>query len=144
MIRADLWRLMGGFDEDFPHAVMEDVAFRERLRDSGERIKFVPAAVVDHPPRRVPSAEWRIRVHEAHLLYYYKYVGKSPSLASYLTEFASYSLRPIIRAGLSWDAAVALGSRVLEASFIVKNWSSWNRRFGELAKRPPILRAQRF
>jgi GT2 family glycosyltransferase len=139
MVRAAFWRSFGGFDEDFPYAMMEDVAYRERVKDAGHRIKFVPQAEVDHPPRRMPSARARIRVHESHFIYYYKYFGKRPSLPAYLLEFASYSLRPILRAPISADSAVALGSRLIETYYVLTRWRSWDDRFRRYAQDPPLL-----
>lgn len=44
---------IGGFDEDFPGAAMEDMDLHERLKEAGHTAKFVPAALVRHP--------WRVR-----------------------------------------------------------------------------------
>jgi GT2 family glycosyltransferase len=52
-IRRDLFDRLGGFDEAFIGASMEDVDLRERLRKQGVPIVFVPAARVWHG--------WRIR-----------------------------------------------------------------------------------
>lgn len=51
-IRRDLFITLGGFDDSFPLAAMEDVDLRERLRARGEVIHFVPAAGVGHAWRR--------------------------------------------------------------------------------------------
>jgi hypothetical protein len=56
-----IWRAgfekVGGFDERYPFAHMEDADLQFRLRKSGYMIHFVPAAEVDHPPR--PLHAWR-------------------------------------------------------------------------------------
>lgn len=52
-IRAEVFRRLGGFDERFPHAAMEDVELRQRLRRAGETIVFLPEAGVVHPLRRM-------------------------------------------------------------------------------------------
>ena len=57
-----LFEEMGGFDEGFPYPYfdLEDVDFRLRLDDRGEkRYPFVPAAAVDHPPRPVAPLHQR-------------------------------------------------------------------------------------
>jgi len=54
-IRRDLFDSMGGFDERFPYAAMEDVDFRLRLKQAGEKIHFVPGVSVCHPWRRWDS-----------------------------------------------------------------------------------------
>lgn len=50
-IRKSLFDKMTGFDERFPYACMEDVDFRVRLLQMGERFSFVAAASVCHPWR---------------------------------------------------------------------------------------------
>ncbi len=52
-IRRSVFVGMGGFDEKFPSAFMEDVDLRLRLRKAGEPTAFVPEAEVGHG--------WRLR-----------------------------------------------------------------------------------
>lgn len=51
-IRADFFRQLGGFREDFPYAMLEDVEFKERV-EAQTCIAFVPDAIVYHPWRRI-------------------------------------------------------------------------------------------
>lgn len=51
-IRRKTFEALGGFDEAYRFAAMEDVDLRERLRDAGIPIPFVPEASVCHPWRR--------------------------------------------------------------------------------------------
>ena len=55
-IERSLFEAMGGFDAGFPYPHLEDVDFRWRLDDAGERYLFVPEARVIHPPRPVGGA----------------------------------------------------------------------------------------
>lgn len=57
MIDAYLFRELGGFDEHFPTAAMEDVDLRWRINDRAIEILFVENAVVGHPWRCRKS--WR-------------------------------------------------------------------------------------
>ncbi len=50
-IERNLFESIGGFDERFQHAAMEDVDLRTRFRKLGFEAKFVPAATVCHPWR---------------------------------------------------------------------------------------------
>lgn len=69
-MRTSVFRKLGGFDERFPHAVMEDVELRCRLRRSAASLKFVPAASVVHPMRRLVGGWTSIqRMARAHGLY---------------------------------------------------------------------------
>lgn len=51
MISRELFITMGGFDENFPDAQMEDTDMLERIRMDQRHVRFVPFAVIDHPPR---------------------------------------------------------------------------------------------
>jgi GT2 family glycosyltransferase len=48
MLRRDVWRQLGGLDEDFYPIWFEDVDFCKRLRDHGYRIWYQPASVAKH------------------------------------------------------------------------------------------------
>lgn len=48
MIRRDVWRDLGGFDERFYPVWFEDVDLLKRLREAGYRVRYVPGAVAQH------------------------------------------------------------------------------------------------
>jgi GT2 family glycosyltransferase len=48
MIRRDVWRKLGGFDEGFHPLWFEDVDFCKRAADAGFTFRYVPAAVAKH------------------------------------------------------------------------------------------------
>ncbi|AGY59719.1 glycosyltransferase family 2 protein [Gloeobacter kilaueensis] len=52
-IARSLFEAVGGFDERFPYAAMEDSDLRLRLEQAGHRPLFVPEAAVCHPWRTV-------------------------------------------------------------------------------------------
>lgn len=56
-LRRDLLERVGGFDERFPFACMEDVDLRERLRAAGAEVVFSPQARVFHPWRSISERE---------------------------------------------------------------------------------------
>ena len=57
LLRRALFERIGGFDERFPFACMEDVDLRERLRAAGAAIVFAREARVRHPWRSVSERE---------------------------------------------------------------------------------------
>lgn len=57
LLQRGLFESLGGFDERFPFACMEDVDLRERLRDAGANIVFAREAQVLHPWRSVSERE---------------------------------------------------------------------------------------
>ena len=52
MIRRDLFKSIGEFDENFPHAAMEDMDLAYRLKLLNIDIKFLKSAFVIHPWRK--------------------------------------------------------------------------------------------
>ena len=72
LISRCLFLEMGGFDEHFPYAAMEDVDLRERIRDLSKSICFVPTAIVDHPARPRRSCKSRMFSRESEAFYFRK------------------------------------------------------------------------
>jgi GT2 family glycosyltransferase len=129
MVRRSFWQAFGGFDEDFPFPHLEDVAFRERLREATEEFVFVPGAVVDHPPRRVPTARTLALRHEAHFIYHYKYLGSKPSPSEFAALFVRVRLRQILGYPPSRDTALAVASMCWEAWHTLTRWREWDRKW---------------
>lgn len=57
LVRRQVFQHVGGFDEQFPYACMEDVDLRERLRAAHAQACFVPDAAVFHPWRSISERE---------------------------------------------------------------------------------------
>lgn len=68
-VAAELFRRMGGFDESFPFAAMEDMEFSHRFRKENVGAAFVPEAEVIHPWRRL-EVKAHARRHVASQLIY--------------------------------------------------------------------------
>jgi GT2 family glycosyltransferase len=68
-VARTLFHAMGGFDERFPYAAMEDVDFYRRLTLRGESIVFVPDAAVCHPWRPVNGWTGFKRHQESTMIY---------------------------------------------------------------------------
>jgi GT2 family glycosyltransferase len=62
LIQRDLFFSIGGFNERFPYAAMEDVELRTRLKNSNITFQFIEEAVVCHPWRERGGWE-RCRKH---------------------------------------------------------------------------------
>jgi glycosyltransferase involved in cell wall biosynthesis len=96
MVEAPLFRSCGGFDEGFPFPAMEDVDFRERLRDIDVTWDFVSGAVVDHPPRNVSLSQMLAQQES----YYYFSIAKrrlKPRLMARLLFTARLRSRAFLR-----------------------------------------------
>jgi GT2 family glycosyltransferase len=72
MVRRQTFGFVGGFDEQFPFACMEDVDLRERLKAAGARLDFVPDAVVYHPWRSISEREVTRQII-SHAIYAHKH-----------------------------------------------------------------------
>jgi GT2 family glycosyltransferase len=70
MIEKALFGSLGGFNEEFPHAAMEDVELADRVRRVSE-VVFVPTASVMHPWRRVsdPAVKYN-KAFDSHKIYF--------------------------------------------------------------------------
>ena len=122
LVRAELFDRLGGMDERFHPAWFEDVDFCHRLRDSGARIRFEPAATFVHrggvARDTLGAAAFSRTFHRNLLRYVRKHHGLGPELvvramlsAGMLPRAAAAALRgdsPSTRAALAtWrDAAL--------------------------------------
>lgn len=123
-MRRDAFEQIGGFDARFPIPHMEDVDFRNRIAAAGLTTIFVPDAVVDHPPRRLPWG-WRLaKMHRASVLYMILHPPVH-SLAWFLQNQFRARLSRIVRMPKSLDSLVALASIPFELAGIVWHWNSW-------------------
>ena len=68
-IQRDLYLALGGFNEQFPYAAMEDVEFYERILKSKAKSCFVEKALVLHPWRRLQGITPIIRHAMSEALY---------------------------------------------------------------------------
>lgn len=124
-VRADRFRAVGGFDEGFTVAHMEDQDLRERLRLHGVVLRWVPAAVVDHPPRRSPPGRRLGMLRAAEVRYLYKHGAPRPVRWKLLRGIAS--LRVGIIRSLPWstDSVRALAALAAELRVVVEHGAAW-------------------
>ncbi len=125
MIHAAAFRAMNGFDPSFPHPHMEDVDFRERLKQSNQRFVFIEAALIDHPPRRVAWGARRGAAQESEVMWFYKTGHSHFSGLRILKRTLGFRLRAIKNSPLSKDtllAVVSLGSELCYLSTQVRAW----------------------
>lgn len=77
-VRAEFFRRLGGFDEGFPYASMEDVEFARRARAAGAREKFVAGAEVCHPWRDLGGFDGMWKAEKKHLASVKYFLGRHP------------------------------------------------------------------
>lgn len=114
LVKAAKFRELGGFDENFPYPYLEDVEFRERLVAANGDFKFVPQAVVDHPPRRVPTG-WRCAVyHSSYVYFWYKTGHRGWCTPWLLWHIFRCRLNGLVRFPPSFDTILATISMIVE------------------------------
>ncbi len=124
-VRADRFRAVGGFDEGFTVAHMEDQDLRERLRLHGVTMRWVPAAVVDHPPRRSPPGRRLGMLRAAEVRYLYKHGAPRPVRWGLLRGVMSLRLGIIRSLPWSRDSLRALGSLAEELDVVLRYGADW-------------------
>lgn len=137
-VRADRFRALGGFDEGFTVAHMEDQDLRERLLAAGVGIRWVPEAVVDHPPRRQPSGRALGLLRAAEVRYLVKHGAPTPLRWRLLRGVAALRLGIIRSLPWSVDSLRACGSLLSELWTVHRHLAEWERaaRREFTAKRP--------
>ncbi len=127
MVQADLFRKMGGQDENFAF-YMEDIDFRECLRERGEVTQFVGMAAVDHPPRRQASGYKKGQAYEARVQHWYK----KPQAQSLFVSFLHHVKHGVYRVGQfrrNRDTVIALISLLVETVYIAAHLPLWERKY---------------
>ena len=126
-IRVTAFHGTGGFDERFPHAAVEDMEFAGRVARGGRAVRFVPAAVVDHPPRPrrlgVPAG----RVWEGRVLLARFDPRTLPGALP--VHVAKLRARQVLTAGPSVEAARFAWSSVVEWVVVTASWRRWVARY---------------
>ncbi len=126
-LRAARFRALGGFDEGFRVAHMEDQDLRERLKAAGVRMQWVPEALVDHPPRRQPSGVKLGMLRAAEVRYLVKHGAPAPLKWRLLRGVASLRLGIVRSLPWSADSLRALGSLLAELGTVEWHFAAWER-----------------
>lgn len=111
-IRRELFVRLGGFDENYRFAAMEDVDLRRALAEEGQSITFVEGAEVNHPIRKVgPLQKLRqIGRLQSHVYYAQKWnAASTPQILGALTLLITrhWLLKPL-RSGQTGRFILAL------------------------------------
>jgi GT2 family glycosyltransferase len=133
-IRRAGFERVGGFDERYPFAHMEDADLRIRLLKSGYMIRFVPSAEIDHPPRAMAWGTRLARVHESSVLHMVLH-GPVRGLPWYVVNHTRARLSRIVREQKSVDTISALASLPVELTSIALQWRGWKHRARALAQK---------
>ncbi len=125
-MRREAFADVGGFDDRFPLAHMEDVDMRDRILATGITIVFVPQASVDHPPRRLPWGARLARMHKAGVLYMVLHPPVRGLPWFLQNEFRARVSR-VLHLPFSIDSLAALASVPVELVTVAWRWREWMR-----------------
>ena len=123
-VRRELFLQLGGFNEDFPSAAMEDVEFNQRINKAGLRRTFLPTAHVNHPWRRIKGRSFLT----AHAQSVAAYVRLHPETAtSYSLSAQLMSLFRDVKATFinCYDTRTVQGLPRMIAIRIFSRFSNW-------------------
>ena len=129
MAKKEIFELLHGFDEDFPHPHMEDVDFRDRLKSDHLDFVFVECAVVDHPPRRVAWGPERGAAQESEIMSYFKSGRSRLAGLRILKRTVGFRLRAIKNNRFSADTIRALGSLFCELFYLSTKVRGWEAKY---------------
>ena len=127
-IRSSLFQDVGGFESDFQMPTIEDIDFYERLCQRGEKSKFVPAAVVDHPPRKIHSGWQTGKIYEAKVQRLNKYGRYGQSFFTYL-QHLKHQLFSLRQFGLHRDLFPAFCALLVESAYVIPRLSAWEKKY---------------
>ena len=122
-----LFGALGGFDEGFAFAHMEDADLRERLRAAGKTLTWVSEARVDHPPRRLPPGARLGATREAEVRYLYKYGAPRPVRWRLMRDIARSRLVNVRVSPKGVDSVLALWALAAELWHVARHAAAWER-----------------
>lgn len=129
MIRAQLFRDIGGFDDSFPMPACEDMELNGRLRKRGHIPQFVPEAIVDHPPRPRPLG-WRAGLRWESRVLLWRKEGHATAAWTWMpSQLLRYRAGEIRAHPLGWESVVAAASAMVELCCVVAHLPAWERRY---------------
>ena len=138
-VEKSLFSQMGGFDEVFPYPAMEDVDFRERLREDGHPFVFAAEAVVDHPPRRLDSGVCRGAMWESRIYYYIKSGKYTGDIRWFVVRMLlNYQIRAIMKSKIQRGTLQYVCVIVTESLYCLFNVNRWSKKHKHVSERNGI------
>jgi len=120
---------MHGFDEAFPTPMMEDVDFHDRARSLKVADKWVPTAVIDHPPRPRRSALTLGKSWESRVLFIYKFHQRDSIILWLPVHVLKVRCHEILKTGIRIETIVGAATSVLEWLYVAGHVVQWQRKY---------------
>lgn len=128
-VRRALFERIGGFDAAFAYPHMEDADLRERFKAAGALQRWVPSAIVDHPPRPVPPPRRLGAFREAEVRFLYKHGAPRPVASRVLRNLFRSKLTNIRVRPKSIDSVIALGRLAVELWYVARRIGAWEAKY---------------
>jgi GT2 family glycosyltransferase len=110
-----LFTSLGGFDERFPYAAMEDVEFKLRLNRAKQEFLFVREAAVCHPWRTISGWNEMKKYQRSALIYLEVQPGEAARINwTYYLRYTAHSIYRQLLPGLVRYRGAGLGAATLE------------------------------
>lgn len=131
MIHKELFEKLGGFDVGFIQACNEDTDLRERLRYARYAIRFIPEAIVSHPPRLMKLGVQAGRLRETEVRMWYLTGNLSSSVISVkiLRNIIWTGMDRVKRYPVQADTLRWLYFSFVEFLYVCLKLAKWNRKY---------------
>jgi GT2 family glycosyltransferase len=127
LVRGDLLKRLGGFDEQFFY-YYEDTDLSRRIVESGYPILYTPVGTITHlkgysTSQRLPPVTFAVDSQITRYLYYYKYYGKRGVRRARLVALVSLTVRRVGYGLLQLIRPAELRKRRLQLLRAVFQWN---------------------
>jgi GT2 family glycosyltransferase len=140
-VERELFMEMGGFDNGFPFAHLEDVDFRLRLGDRGQPFHYVAGACVDHPPRPIQDARGWVRSRESSYYLARKRGVSVPEIGLSFNIYLRIRARELLHCRTPAHVLRWMGRQALEIFWFCYYLPQWTWRYRQRQAAPLVSHA---
>lgn len=129
MVRNKLFHQLGRFNENYPYPHLEDIDFKERIKQADYTFLFIENAKVDHPPRKALFGRNLAALHESDIYYWHQVKKIKLNSLNFLTYILKSRLKQILRYPPSSHSLLAILSTIIELIYTVINLNTWYKKY---------------
>jgi glycosyltransferase involved in cell wall biosynthesis len=133
MILRNVFDEIGVFDETFEHGPTDEIDFRDRLKKAGVAYAFVPDAVVDYEPNRLPWGTARAAAYASEVAYREKQALAHPGTLAAVWGVGKARLRTISKSRKGLGTVSALISTGVELATVAVKYRGWKKQRSPVA-----------
>jgi len=121
---------IGGFDENFKYAHLEDTDLKRRIEATNRKIMFAIEARVQHPWRKINGKSLG-RNEEMSVYFSFKY-GENSNLMNYSKRIAGYHLAMLKRTFFTLEIFPAIKITSQHLGIVLLNFHKWKKKYSNL------------